>query len=181
MNKVFNIAINNMTSYDKDIYKRWIAMLHRCYGKNARSCYDDCYVCEEWLIFSNFHEWMNNKNLKGMELDKDLMSPLSKIYSPETCALIPSYINKITTNTNDKGKYLAGVTFHKPTGKFRARVTHKSKRVSLGLHKTEKAAYIAYLKGKLDVIYYLIRTERKDVAIALSVYFNGLYNKLLMA
>lgn len=42
-------------------YVKWHAMLNRCY--NARyhknkPTYIGCYVCEEWLTFSNFKAWM---------------------------------------------------------------------------------------------------------------------------
>lgn len=42
---------------DKEVYKRWIGMLKRCYSeKELIKCptYIDCSVCEEWHLYSNF-------------------------------------------------------------------------------------------------------------------------------
>ena len=174
MNNIQNVATNDMKNPDKEIYKKWSSMIHRCYGLNNKKCYDNCVVCDDWLLLSCFHKWAVDKVIIGMELDKDLLSSKNKIYSPDNCVFIPSHINKITTNTNKKSKYMLGVNFHRSTGKFRARVTHKNKRVSLGLYNTESEANLRYLIGKLDVVMFFIATECKDVSHALSIFSNNI-------
>ena len=46
---------------DCPYYLKWKEMLRRCYSNRVASyhpTYKDCYVCEDWLIFSNFKKWM---------------------------------------------------------------------------------------------------------------------------
>lgn len=73
-------------------YTKWQKMLSRCYGKYNKSqkfnSYDQVEVCQEWLRFSNFKSWMEKQDWESKELDKDLLSGESKIYSPETCCFI---------------------------------------------------------------------------------------------
>ena len=71
-------------------YNRWIDILKRCYSKGFHSknpTYKGCTVSEEWLIFSNFRDWMIKQNWEGKQLDKDLLFEGNKIYNPETCVL----------------------------------------------------------------------------------------------
>ncbi|HHN2558986.1 TPA: hypothetical protein ACRMP4_006574, partial [Pseudomonas aeruginosa] len=65
-------------------YSRWKGMLERCYGKRYEnsSAYVDCKVDERWLSFMAFREWMQERPWKGNHLDKDLLRPGDKMYSP---------------------------------------------------------------------------------------------------
>ena len=76
------------------VYDTWRHMLNRCY-KPTRLSYMDCTVCEEWHNFQNFAKWYlaNNYDVPNdrIELDKDLSG--ARIYSPETCYLLPGKIN----------------------------------------------------------------------------------------
>lgn len=107
----FVTKINGKHTY---IYNKWRAMLTRCYGKNQRKTYDDCFVCKEWLNFQNFAQWLSD-NLyeiddEQMELDKDIKIKNNKMYSPDTCLLIPKRINDIILNrTFDRSKVCLGV------------------------------------------------------------------------
>lgn len=79
-------------------YKKWRAMMTRNYYydyENKFSSYKDCYVADEWHNLQTFSDWYYNQVGwdKGFELDKDLLSDGSKVYSPETCCLIPREIN----------------------------------------------------------------------------------------
>ena len=72
-------------------------MLRRCYAKewlDKHPTYIGCYVCNRWLLFSNFIEdiklldnydkWIENK--ERYELDKDIKSNgTNKCYCPESC------------------------------------------------------------------------------------------------
>lgn len=79
-------------------YERWRSMIRRCYSKN-RSGIDTCYsvvtVCDDWARFSNFLEWSKQFEWDGFEIDKDLFSGKVKIYSPETCCVIPNDLNSL--------------------------------------------------------------------------------------
>jgi hypothetical protein len=72
-------------------YHSWTRMLERCYSEKravTNPSYNDCTVADEWLIFSNFRSWMVRQNWKGMELDKDIKVPRSRIYSKDTCMFV---------------------------------------------------------------------------------------------
>lgn len=78
----------------KVLYNRWTGMLHRVYSDN-RPTYKDCSVSEEWLNFQNFsrdiEEIMKEQridSLKDYEIDKDIKSNSTKIYSKDTVSLI---------------------------------------------------------------------------------------------
>ena len=65
--------------------------------------YEDVTVCEEWWDYQNFAEWYE-KNYYEIEgdflcLDKDIKDPFSRVYSPNTCILIPNVINEIFKKT----------------------------------------------------------------------------------
>lgn len=84
------------------IYRIWRAMLQRCYDPyelNRHPSYIDCYVCNEWLCFQNFAKWWEenvyNCNNECMCLDKDILIKGNKIYSPNTCIIVPERINKL--------------------------------------------------------------------------------------
>lgn len=50
-------------------------------------------VCSDWLKFSNFFNWISKQVIYGNELDKDIILPGNKMYSPEFAAMVPEYVN----------------------------------------------------------------------------------------
>ena len=92
-------------------YKVWLDMLKRCYGKNQHKTYDNCTVCRDWLIFSNFRNWMKEQDWINRQLDKDLLSGTRKVYSPSTCCFVPKYVNTAIVYEAEKCRELPlGVT-----------------------------------------------------------------------
>ena len=88
-------------------YEKWKSMLDRCYfqkGVTRHKAYVDCYVCDEWLTFSNFKSWMETQDWEGRVLDKDLLVYGNKIYSPKTCLFIDQRINSFIPICNVGGK-----------------------------------------------------------------------------
>lgn len=78
------------------IYKRWLCVLERCFSekwKKASPAYRDVTCCQEWLLFSNFRNWMITQDWEGKELDKDLRVFDSKVYSPDNCCFVSSGLN----------------------------------------------------------------------------------------
>ena len=78
-------------------YARWCGILARCYSEypSRKNVYlPKPTVCEEWLNFQNFAEWMETQDWKGKELDKDLkqldVPPGSRVFSPKYCQFITS-------------------------------------------------------------------------------------------
>ena len=79
-------------------------MLHRVFGDNEKynKSYQKVRIDDEWLYYPNFMEWIKKQpnylkwKMGGDEwsIDKDILSSLDdKIYSSNTCCLVPKYIN----------------------------------------------------------------------------------------
>ena len=100
-------------------YNTWSHMLQRCYDAyylNEHPTYIDCYVCEEWHNFQNFAKWFYENyyecNDEQMQLDKDILIKGNKIYSPNTCILVPKRINSLFTKSDaSRGEYPIGVYY----------------------------------------------------------------------
>ena len=100
-------------------YNTWGHMLRRCYDPyylNEHPTYRDCIVCEEWHNFQNFAKWFYENyyecNDEQMQLDKDILIKGNKIYSPNTCILVPKRINSLFTKSDAlRGEYPIGVYY----------------------------------------------------------------------
>ena len=123
---VGNFKSHNINNVVTKEYEEWRHMLERCYNikiQKKHPTYIGCTVCEEWLNFQKFAKWWtdNHYEIKNyrMELDKDILIKGNKIYSPETCCIVPSNINTLFTKANkSRGQYPIGVSYHIPTNKF---------------------------------------------------------------
>lgn len=77
----------------------WQGVLQRCYHEKAQEkypTYKGVTVCEEWHNFQNFAKWYEHHHTSCMEhwdIDKDILCPECKVYSPETCTFVPRIIN----------------------------------------------------------------------------------------
>ena len=149
-------------------YTKWKGMLKRCYsGKyQARQpTYIGATVFEEWLIFSNFRSWMEDKNWVGMELDKDIIVPGNKHYSPETCCFVSRAINALLNDHEaDRGVCPQGVSFDKCKGKYQTYCRHNGNQKHLGYHSTLEAASMTYRTYKHALIRKIAR-EQNDPRI----------------
>lgn len=99
-----------------------MSMLSRCYSAKIHErqpTYRECVVCEEWLIFSKFSEWMSSQDWIGKVLDKDILIPGNKQYGPDKCVFIDDRLNSfVTDRVMHRGDYPIGVTYHKASKKF---------------------------------------------------------------
>lgn len=99
-------------------YDIWTHMVKRCYDPyelNKYPTYIDCYVCDEWLNYSNFEKWCYANYYKVLNekmcLDKDILIKGNKIYSPKTCIFVPERINLLFCKSEKtRGKYPIGVS-----------------------------------------------------------------------
>ena len=114
---------------------------------------------------------MNGYEIEGeptAELDKDILVPGNKIYSPDTCIFVPKRINDLFVHIHGRKKngLPTGVTYSKKTGKYQATVrescetedsenTKKKKGVQLGYFDTIEEAYEVYKAHKLAEIIYI--------------------------
>lgn len=147
---VNDIEMNTSKGTLADIRSTWNSMIDRCYNtkiQERQPTYIGCTVCEEWKHLSNFADWMLVQDYSGKHLDKDIIAPGNKVYSPETCCFVTKAINTLLTNSAAKrGKYPQGVV--KENSSFRAEVTKYGKKVRIGLFDTPEEASKAYRKAK---------------------------------
>jgi hypothetical protein len=175
---LFGIAINDawyVTQLGKSgycpIYRKWKDMITRVYSEKMHKknpTYIGVTVCEEWLTFSNFLKWYEENYIDGFDLDKDLKVKGNKLYSPETCMFVPPAVNRLFADKPNLNKSLpTGVSFHEPTGKYRARVNRKY----LGLFDRKEDASKAYAEAKNKEIK-IFMCQYPELKIVLSQYLS---------
>ena len=146
-------------------YTAWKDMLKRCYSKKSlesRPSYIGTSVCSEWLSATAFKKWMEQQDWQGKCLDKDIIAPGSKLYSPDTCAFVLKATNLfVTASDASRGDYPIGVDLFKRTGKYRAycRNPFTGKLEHLGYFSTPEEAHEAWRKRKHELSQLVAATE----------------------
>lgn len=157
-------------------YRVWKSMLCRCYYgyyQAARPTYIGCSVAQEWHNFQNFADWYtSHRNYsKGYDLDKDLKFLGNKVYSNETCDLVPSFINTLLTDCRARrGEYSVGVKMCKSSYKYLATcqlTLENGDTISkhLGSFVTEQEAFFAYKKAKEENVKRVAEMYRDEICI----------------
>lgn len=128
-------------------YNVWSKMLERC-GNHKH--YKDCSVDPRWHNYQTFAQWYSGQVvLEGWQIDKDILSPGNKVYSPETCCIVPQPLNSFfTANRSNVGELPLGVTRH--FNKFQSRARLGGKSTFLGSFSTPEEAHQAYIKARKD-------------------------------
>jgi hypothetical protein len=183
---VIDLRINGTRKRCK-IYSTWNSMLRRCYAEEYQArkpTYKGCTVAPEWHRFSNFKAWHDQQNYtEGLQLDKDIIYPGNKVYSPETCVYVTNKLNNFLARKN--GKYLAGAWKHpynEGTKMFQSGIKIDGKRTSLGYYQTPEEAHEVYVQAKIKYIqdYYLPNETDQRIIDGLhrwiDVLQNGMYN-----
>lgn len=183
---VYGIGINDFDGRVKvngkptKVYDQWKAMLCRCYSNNyqeKKPTYIGCYVCEEWLLFTNFKKWYETHYRLDYHLDKDILFKGNKLYSPETCSFVPQEINKLFLKRDSKrGNLPIGVILYKRKNKFLSRLSMNGKKHIIGLFDTPHEAFYAYKIAKENYIknvakkYYDLGIIEKRIYNAMMIY-----------
>lgn len=146
------------TPTNRTSYAKWCSMMYRCYGdysKVENPSYEECSVCKEWHNYQNFARWYdannNDDDTIKWELDKDLTIIGNKLYSPESCMLVPKNVNLfIVSRDGDRGEFMIGVSWNKEKRKFRTQCNDPmtSKNRHVGYFNTEISAHLAWRKAK---------------------------------
>lgn len=144
-------------------YSTWHGVLERCFDKTIKlnqPTYANVTCCNEWLLYENFYDWLHSQDnfdkwLNGSRwcIDKDILIKGNKMYSPDTCTLVPNNINVLFTKREAKrGMYPIGV--NNQNGKFRAECNTQSNKYIkyLGIYETANEAFDVYKKHKESVI-----------------------------
>lgn len=131
--------------------------------------YSDVSICEEWLEDpQSFYKWyaeQPNAHLEDMQVDKDLLSPVNnnKVYSPETCCLIPRAINQLLV-TGPVGSSGLPVGVSRNGKGYKAGYSAFGKKVQLPTRETPQEAREDYLKAKKAHVKYMV-TESPYAAL----------------
>lgn len=144
-----------------DAYLRFRFMLERCYSPEWHArfpTYIGVTVDPKWHNFQNFAEWFNTNpwNFKGYELDKDILSPKdAKIYSENTCALVPKAINYLVCGVQSKESSGIPTGVRVPTkfpNRYEAACSVGGKQKWLGYFDCPDEAFEAYKVVRLNHI-----------------------------
>lgn len=176
--------INNQNTKE---YGSWVRMLKRCYDKKEKEkypTYKDVTCCDEWLYFPNFYEWLHSQQnfdkwYKGKRwaLDKDILNKGNKIYSPETCCLVPQNVNSLFVNQyNNRGILPIGI--HKSGIGFVAKCSNpiiKKEKTSNTYKTSDEAFYLWYKPYKENLIKQIAQIEYDDGNITEKCY-NAMLN-----
>lgn len=166
-------------------YVAWSGMLERCFDskyKENRPAYEQVTCCDEWLLFENFYEWLHiQKNFNQWSngerwaLDKDILIKGNKIYSPETCCLVPININSLFVK-NDVLRNELPIGVRKSGNKFSAYCHNPftSKREYIGIYLTPEEAFFAYKQYKENLVKQIAELEYSHGNIS-----NQCYNAMM--
>lgn len=141
-------------------YAKWSSMLDRCYSDkmdNRNFVYKDCKVCEEWLCYQTFADWIdeNYYEIPGqiMCLDKDILEKNNKIYCPEKCCIVPNDINSmLVTSKRTRGIYPIGIHKKKENYKYNVQIYNNNKTLYLGNYNSIEEAFNVYKEKKEELI-----------------------------
>ena len=135
-------------------YLAYKALFCRCYNpvthKNQPE-YTDCTVHEIWHNWQNFADWYESHESFGLgyELDKDLLVRGNKVYSPETCVMIPVELNNLISNpAPSKLGFPNGVGKKKGANQYHVRVGGGKNRKYVGGYYSIEEASAAYVEAK---------------------------------
>jgi hypothetical protein len=151
-------------------YAAWRNMLERCYSKKSLErypTYTGTSVCSEWLSATAFKKWMEKQDWQDKSLDKDIIVPKSKLYSPETCAFVlPATNTFVIARDACRGDYPIGVDLRKRTGKYRAKCRNpfSEEQEHLGYFSTPGDAHEAWRKRKHELAQ-LVAARESDLRV----------------
>lgn len=159
----------------------WRHMLERCFCdtfKNKHPTYENSSCCEEWLLFENFYEWLHSQenfdkwlNGERWAIDKDILIKGNKIYSPETCCLVPSNVNLLFTKRDTLRSDLP-IGVRKNGNGFQAQWCNPfiNKKEFSSTYSTANKAFIKYKYCKENLIKKVAKSEYSNGNITKQCY-----------
>lgn len=144
-------------------YSIWNGIYNRCY-KNSDSDYEGSTMCDNWKNDKDsMAEWWNSNYYEcdgeSMAVDKDLLFPGNKVYSPETCCILPQTLNTMLSNCKKhrlpkwkkaKMDLPLGVRYDSALKMYYAQIKlcNHDEVINLSYHKTAEEAFNEYKKFK---------------------------------
>jgi hypothetical protein len=171
----------NGKSYTCPYFIRWRTMLDRCYSKTwlkKHPTYLGCSVDPRWHHFTHFRAWMEKQQWQDRQLDKDILVPGNKVYSPETCIFISPTLNSFFNIQQGSNTLPTGI--YERNGKFEVGISYgNSKRKWVGAYNSVPEAVDAYLAAKAVALNYVLKKETNPIVVAAAKnYYNYLADKL---
>lgn len=171
---------------DKDLSKKslntWRGMMVRCYNERNLEkfpTYREVTVCSEWHDYRNFAEWfLNNYYViddEVMELDKDIMSKDSLIYSPETCVFVTKRINSLFIRQTTTGNHLPFGVYY--VDQFEGKV-YRSKANDFF---TKKPVYLSHQSNPMDAFRQYKEYKEMQMKQVADLYKDKIPEKLYLA
>jgi hypothetical protein len=164
-------------------YRRWSGMINRCYDtryveRNGSSYFNECSVHEDWHNYQNFAKWFFSyenmpENFKyEHRLDKDLRVKDNRVYSADTCCLIPNKLNTVLAYNKSRDGLPAGVTrTSKRNSIYRVRCSDVNGNTKdLGRFRDVDVAFAAYSEFKKTTINLLADKYLKEKMITQLTY-----------
>lgn len=164
--RVHGVGINDAdyVTANCEYYERWASMLRRTSKPHIKRhpSYQGVSVCDAWLVFTTFKEWVKRQeSLYGKEqidarhLDKDILKPGNKVYSPENCCFVLQSTNKLFTDRAvARGDLPIGVTRYLRSGKwsglYRSEINIDGKKRKLGYFRCPQEAHLAWIEAKSE-------------------------------
>lgn len=152
---VMGDSVGKVNGVEVKEYRLWRGLLARCYNEKSKRnlpSYKNCVVSENFKYFPHFQNWCYDQvgfNVKGFELDKDILIKRNKIYSEDTCVFIPKELNLLLCNAKRiRGDLPIGVGLSNTENRYLSHMTKENKYVSLGTHNTPEQAFQAYKESK---------------------------------
>lgn len=130
---------------DHELYSKWDGIKQRCNNPKHRDYKNyggrDIKLCRSWgSNFLSFYNWcMNNGWKEGLQIDR---IDGNAGYNPDNCRFVEPRDNTLNRhrkyNTNKSG--YTGISWSERDQKWVSRINIKGKTISLGNHKTKRAA-----------------------------------------
>ena len=161
--RIGNKYLSNMNGKQLKEYVAWQSMLKRCFDdeyKKKKPTYKNVTCCEEWLLYENFYNWLHNQenfdkwlNGSKWEIDKDILVKRNKVYSPDTCCLVPNNVNGLFIGRSNVNKELPIGVVRSQNGLFRAKCSNQiTGNEYTSYHSTVEEAFQAYKTHKESLI-----------------------------
>lgn len=135
----------------------WDGMKERATPGKGRQLRSEAYagvsIAPEFLNFQFFADWYVKQIGYGLgyHLDKDLLHPGNKVYSPEACVLVPIIVNTFCTDRSgtNKSGLPPGASYDAKRRKYCVQIQSRiAKKIFVGLFDTVEEARNAYNKRK---------------------------------
>lgn len=150
-------------------YLSWQQMIRRgydCNWKKMRPSYAEVSVREDWHYFMRFRAWaLEQGDIKGLHLDKDILNPGNKIYNTDDCAFVPVWINNLlaTHKSSTKTSGLPiGVIYVPRDNSYYTGVNIEGKSKYIGSTKDPLLTHRIWQLAKADVIESVVLRYSKE-------------------